>query len=259
MDDTARWRSCPRRYRSSPASGRSPPRAVVPAILAKTTRSNQTHGPSRSRLALKPIFAAPRCSTSRCPTTVPLPTTVLRTHSRIPASTCSLDEPPPRDWQFRRPEDSGVGLNERRPSFNEAILSGKSQGWSGDDADRLAESAFDAARNRHRPAVVLVYRARIEVEDRPHHLDLAAGAGERLADVFGLDPRQLLVVLIDDRRPPPQLAGTVARRHRTGSGKPHSHARPPHPSLPYPGRLELGEDLLRRRLQYARHRPRSSL
>jgi hypothetical protein len=95
-------------------------------------------------------------------------------------------------------------------------LSGKSQGWPGDDADRLAESPFDAARNRRRPAIGLVYRARIEGEDRRHHLDLAAGAGERLADVLGLDPRQLLMVLIDDRRQPPQQARTVARRHRTG-------------------------------------------
>jgi hypothetical protein len=54
------------------------------------------------------------------------------------------------------------------------------------------------------------------VEHLRDHPDLAAGAGDRLADVLRLDARELLVVLLDEGRQPAQQPRPVGR----GDGAP---------------------------------------
>ena len=88
-----------------------------------------------------------------------------------------------------------------------------------DDAERLAERHVDAAGDGDRLAVALVDRAGVEVEDVGHHSDLAAGAADRLADVVGLDPRELFVVLLDERREPSEQPSAVGGRNRPPSRK----------------------------------------
>ena len=78
---------------------------------------------------VKPIFVTSGCSISRCPTTEPLPVTMFRTPSGMPASRAS---------SASRNTDSGVSSAGLRttvlphasagPSFQEAMLSGKFQG-----------------------------------------------------------------------------------------------------------------------------------
>ncbi len=78
---------------------------------------------------VKPIFATSGCSISRCPTTEPLPATMLTTPSGNPASSASSPS---------RSVESGVssaGFSttvlphaSAGPSFHEAMLSGKFQG-----------------------------------------------------------------------------------------------------------------------------------
>ena len=163
---------------------------------------------------VKPIFATSGCSISRCPTTEPLPTTTLTTPSGMPASSASSP---------RRSAESGVSS----AGFSTTVLPHASagpelpggdvqrevpRGDQPDDAERLAEGHVDAARDRDRLAVVLVDRAGVEVEDLRDHPDLAARAGDRLADVARLDPRQLLVVLLDERRQPAQQPRAIGRR-----------------------------------------------
>ena len=87
-----------------------------------------------------------------------------------------------------------------------------------DDAERLAESQVDAAGDGDRLAVVLVDGAGVEVEDVGDHADLAARAADRLADVCGLDPRELFAVLLDERREPPEQPPAVGRRNARQAG-----------------------------------------
>ena len=57
---------------------------------------------------------------------------------------------------------------------------------------------------------MLVDRAGVEVEDLGDHADLAAGAGDRLADVRRLDACELLGVLLDqpgERAEEPRAVG----------------------------------------------------
>ena len=142
----------------------------------------------------------------------PGPTTTLTTPSGIPASRIS---------SASRSAESGVSSAGLRTTVLphasagpelpardvEREVPGDDQP---DDAERLAEGQVDPAGDGDRLAVVLVDRARVEVEDLRDHADLAARAGDRLADVLRLDPRELFGVLFDERRKPPQEAARSA-------------------------------------------------
>ena len=123
---------------------------------------------------------------SRCPTTEPLPTRTLTTPSGIPASRHELAQPERGERrQLRRLEDDGVPARERRAELPARDVEREVPGDDeADDAERLAERRRHAAGDGDRLAVVLVDRARVEVEDLRDHPDLAASARDRLADVL---------------------------------------------------------------------------
>ena len=109
-------------------------------------------------------------------------------------------------------EDDGVAARERRPELPRGDVEREvPRHDQPDDAERLAEGHVDPARDRDRLAVALVDRAGVEVEDVGDHADLAARAADRLADVVRLDPRELLVVLLDERREPPEQPRSIRR------------------------------------------------
>ena len=86
------------------------------------------------------------------------------------------------------------------PSFQLAMLSGKFHGTISPTTPSGSRKVdVDPACDRDRLAVVLVDRAGVEMEDLGDHADLAARAGDRLADVLRLDSRELLGVLLDER------------------------------------------------------------
>ena len=142
-------------------------------------------------------------------------------------------------------EHDRVATGERRPELPggdvEREVPGDDQP---DDAERFPERHVDAARDRDRLAVVLVDRARVEVEDLCDHRHLAAGACDRLADVARLDPSQLLRALLDEHRDAAQQPRPVGGRNPAPRGK--GCARPRHRGvgLLHPGLLELGDRLL---------------
>ena len=195
---------------------------------------------------VKPIFATSGCSTSRCPTTRPGPTTTLTTPSGIPAS---------RIRSARRSAESGVssaGFEDDRVPAGERgaelpagdIEREVPRHDQADDAERLAEGDVDAAGDGDRLAVVLVDGARVEVEDLRDHADLGARAGDRLADVLRFDPRELLGVLLDERGEPAQEGGAIGGSHGTpvleGLLRPSNRR----VGLVDAGGLELGDRLL---------------
>ena len=199
---------------------------------------------------VKPIFATSGCSTSRCPTTRPGPTTTLTTPSGIPASRIS---------SASRSAESGVSSAGLRttvfpqasagPSFQLEMFSGKFHGTiRPDDAERLTERHVNTARHGDGLAVVLVDRARVEVEDLRDHADLGAGAGDRLADVLRLDPRKLLRVLLDERREPPEEPRPVGGSDGAPFLERRLGASDRRVGLLDPSRLELGDRLLSRRV-----------
>jgi large conductance mechanosensitive channel len=113
-------------------------------------------------------------------------------------------------------------------------------------------SRVDAAGDRDRLSVVLVDRARVEVEHLSHRRDLAAGAADRLPDVLPLDARELLRVLLDEGREPPQQAPAIGRRDRA---LPRERGlRPGYGGirLLHPRRLQLREHLLGRGVENRR-------
>ena len=117
-----------------------------------------------------------------------------------------------------------------------------------DDAERLAEGHVDAAGDGDRLAVVLVDGAGVEVEDVGDHADLAARAGDRLADVLRLDPRELLGVLLDERREAAQQPAAIGGRNGAPSGKRRARASNSRVGLLDPGRVERRDRLLGRRV-----------
>ena len=137
------------------------------------------------------------------------------------------------------------------PSFQEAMLSGKFQGT-------ISPTTPSGSRNvMSTPpatgivcAVVLVDRAGVEVEDVGDHADLAAGAGDRLADVLRLDPRQLLAVLLDEGREP-RAAAVRGRRGETArqAGNAARARADGRVRLVDPGLLERRNRLLGRRVE----------
>ena len=96
---------------------------------------------------------------------------------------------------------------------------------------------------------MLVDGAGVVVEHVGDHLHLAARAGDRLADVVGLDPRKLLGVLLDDRRETPKQARAIARRDGAPPGKRGRRARDGGVRLLDARRLQLRDHVLGRRIE----------
>ena len=128
-----------------------------------------------------------------------------------------------------------------------------------DDAERLAEGERLPAGDRDRLAVVLVDGAGVEVEDLRDHADLAARAGDRLADVARLDPRQLLRVLLDELGQAPQQPAAIGGRDRTPGWERRLRPCDGRIGLLHPRPLELGERLLGRGIEDGQHRRYSTI
>ncbi len=97
--------------------------------------------------------------------------------------------------------------------------------------------------------MVLVDGAGVEVEDLGDHADLGARAGDRLADVVGLDPSELLAVFLDEGGEAPQEPRPSRRRYGTPRRERRLGARDGFVGLLDTGLLELGDRLLRRRVE----------
>src|SRR5262249_28615993 len=103
--------------------------------------------------------------------------------------------------QLGRLEDDRVPTGECRPELPARDVGGEVPGDDEPDhTEWLAERRRDTPSHGNRLAAVLVDGAGVEVEDLRDHPDLAAGAGDRLADVLGLDTSKVLGVLLDERR-----------------------------------------------------------
>jgi hypothetical protein len=81
------------------------------------------------------------------------------------------------------------------------------------------------------------------------HRDLAARTADRLANVARLDPRQLLVVLFDERREAAQQRGAVGGRNGAPRRERCLRARDRSVGLVDARRLQLRERLLGRRVE----------
>ncbi len=157
-------------------------------------------------------------------------------------------------------EDDRVPARERGPELPARDVRREVPGDDEPDhAERLAERRGDAACYRDRLAEVLVDRAGVEVEHLRDHADLAAGAGDRLADVLGLDPGELFEVVLDQAREPPQEPRAIGRGDRAPAGIGGLRARDGRVGLLHPCLLELGDRLLGGRVQDGqRHGPDSN-
>ena len=182
---------------------------MVPAARAMTSRPTSVE-------PVKATLATSGCSTSRVPTTEPLPTTTWSTPSGMPASRAS---------SARRRAVSGVisaGLTtmvlpvaSAGPTFHEVMAMGKFHGTMAATTPRGSWKVMSTPpATGHGRAPVLVHRAGVEVEDLGDHGHLVAALGDGLADVGRLQPGQLLTVLLDLGGEPPQQAGPVGRGHR---------------------------------------------
>ena len=103
-----------------------------------------------------------------------------------------------------------------------------------DHAERLAEGEVDAAGDRDRVAEQPLGRARVVAEDVGDHADLAAGVGDRLADVARLERGQVLGAA-RDRAATGASAGASRRRDR-----PPGRGTPPRPGDARVGLLRAG-------------------
>ena len=124
------------------------------------------------------------------------------------------------------------------------------------NAERLAKGDVGAAVDGNRLAVVLVHGAGVEMEDVGDHRHLAARTGDRLSHVPRLDLRQLLGVVLDETREPPEQAGAIG--HPDGAPGGERGARTCHGLVDggHVCRLQLGDRLLRRRVEDSeRHEP----
>src|SRR5262245_11154399 len=131
---------------------------------------------------------------------------------RDPGLEAELAEPERRERrQLGRLQDDGVAARERRAELPARDVGREvPRDDEPDHAERLAERGGHASRDGDRLAAVLVDRACIEVEDLRDHADLAASPRDRLADVLGLDPRELLAVLLHQGREPPEKLPAIA-------------------------------------------------
>ena len=123
-----------------------------------------------------------------------------------PGFECELGEPQRAErGELGRLQHDGVAARERGAELPRGDVEREVPGDDQPDhSERLAKGHVDAAGDGDRLAVLLVDGARVEVEDVGDHPHLAARPGDRLADVPRLDPRELLAVLLDERREPPQ-------------------------------------------------------
>jgi hypothetical protein len=87
------------------------------------------------------------------------------------------------------------------------------------------------------------------VQHLADHADLTARSRDRLADVPRLDPRQLFVVLLDERREAAQQPRAVGGRNRAPGGERGLRARDRLVGLLGARGLDLGDRLLRRGVQ----------
>ena len=163
---------------------------------------------------------------------------------------CELGEPERRERrQLGGLEDDGVAASECGAELPGGDVEREVPGDDeADDAERLAERHVDAAGDGDGLAVALVDRAGVEVEDVGNHANLAAGAADRLADVGGFDPRELLVVLFDEGREPAEEPSPVSRRNRPPSRESALGRRHRRVGLGDPSRLESRNRLLSRRI-----------
>jgi hypothetical protein len=146
-----------------------PSSSVTRLIVAAAPRMTPT---PTSVEPVKPILATSGCSTSRWPTTEPLPTTTLTTPSGMPASSASSASGARERRQLGRLEHDRVAAGERRAELPGGDVEREvPRHDQPDDAERLAEGHVDAAGDRDRRAVVLVDRACVVVEDVGDHAD----------------------------------------------------------------------------------------
>jgi hypothetical protein len=161
--------------------------------------------------------------------------------------------------QLRRLEHDRVAAGERRAELPRRDVEREvPRRDQPDDAERLAERHVDAARDGDRLAVVLVDRARVEVEHLRDHADLAARAADRLAGVARLDPRQLLVMLFDERREAAQQPGPVGRCDGAPGGERRPCPRDGGVGLLDARRRDVGERLLGGGIEDRGHARRSA-
>ncbi len=156
--------------------------------------------------------------------------------------------------QLCRLENDGVAARQRRSELPRRDVEREvPRDDQPDDAERLAECQVDAACDRDRLADVLVDCARVVVEDLGDHPDLAARSGDRLAHVARLEPRELLAVLLDERRETPQQPCPVGGCHRAPRRESSLCARDGGVRLLDPGRRDLRDRLLGRGVDDRRH------
>jgi hypothetical protein len=168
----------------------------------------------------------------------------------MPASRHSFAEPQRRERrQLGGLEDDGVAAGERRSQLPARDVCREVPGDDeADDAERLPEGGRHAPSHGDRLPTVLVDRTGVEVEHLRHHPDLSARARDRLAHVLGLDARQLVGVLLDERREPSQEPCPIGRRHRAPGREGRLGIRDRLVRLLDPRLLELGDRHFRRRV-----------
>ena len=146
------------------------------------------------------------------------------------------------------------------PSFQLAMLSGKFHGTISPTTPSGSRNVdVDAAGDGDRLAVVLVDRAGVEVEDLRDHADLAARAGDRLADVLATRSARA------PRRAPRRASRAGAAAGARSAGRDRAPGRERRlragdggVGLLDPGLLELGDRLLGRRVEDRERHPRSN-
>ncbi len=147
--------------------------------------------------------------------------------------------------QLRRLEDDGVPARKCGPQLPARDVGREVPGDDqADDSERLSERCSDSARDRDRLTEVLVDRAGIEMEHLGDHADLTARPRDRLAHVARFDARELLGVLFDERREPPEQARAITWRNVAPWRKGTLRASDCLVSLLDAGLLQLGDRLL---------------
>ena len=177
-----------------------PPSSSVTRLIVSAARAAM-----RRPTSVEPVnatLATSGCSTIRSPTTRPGAHDHVEDALGHPGLDDDLLELDCRERrQLGRLEDDGVACRQRRAELprgdRQREVPGRDQA---DDAERLAERHVDAAVDRDRVAEQPLGRAGVVVEDVGDHADLAAGVGDRLADVARLEPGQVLGV-VARRRP----------------------------------------------------------
>ncbi len=232
-----------RAQQSCPALPNIPPGAAAAAAAmsasAKTTLADLPPSSSVTRLIVcaapaairrptsvdpvKATLATSGCSTRRCPHVEPGPATTFSTPSGRPASSAS---------SAKRSALSGVSS----AGFSTTVLPGGQRRPElprrdrqrevprrdhRDDAERLAERHRHAAAHRDRVAEQPLGCAGVVAEGVDDHAHLAARVADRLAGVARLERRELLEVLLDDRRDATQQPRAVRR----GDGPPRGPGR----------------------------------